>query len=95
MQLVSTAFIVTVEKDDFGPDFVLRPGVEIFSASEANEMFLKPAPLCCANVLLFGADRHPAMTSHTVEDGRGGQKTISIGNVSHRLRGENTRREIL
>ena len=41
MQLVSAAFIVTVQKYDFRSHFVLRPGVQVFHPCEADKMLLK------------------------------------------------------
>ena len=55
MQLVSTAFIVTVQKYDFRSHFVLRPGVQVFHPCEADKMLLKTLPRLGAYPLLFGA----------------------------------------
>lgn len=70
MKLIGTAFVVTIEKDDFWPDCVFRPGVEVFDASEADEMLLESLPFRYPDVLLFGADGQPALVAHSIQDGR-------------------------
>src|ERR1700734_3125894 len=57
-------------------------------------MLLKALPRCCAEVLLFSAHGHPSVIAHPVENRRGWQKTVAVGNISHGLRRENTGSEI-
>ena len=95
MQLVSTAFVVTVQKHDFRSDFVLRPSVQVFHPCEADKMLLKTLPCLGADPLLFGANRQPAVIAHPLKDRRSGEKTIAVGNVRNGLRSEDTRGEAL
>ena len=95
MQLVSTAFIVTVQKYDFRSHFVLRPGVQVFHPCEADKMLLKPLPRLGAHPLLFGANRQPAVIAHPFKDRSSGEKTIALGNVCNGLRSEDTRGDAL
>ena len=57
-------------------------------------MLLQALPRCCADVLLVSADGHPPVIAHPVENRRGWQKTVAVGNISHRLRRENTGSQI-
>jgi len=38
------AFIVTVHKNDLGPDLVLFPGLEMLNTSKPDNVFLEAAP---------------------------------------------------
>jgi hypothetical protein len=67
MKLISAALVVTVQKHDFRPDFVLLPSFKVFSARETDEMFLESAPWFGANALLFGTDRDPTGFPHAFE----------------------------
>ena len=52
MKLVSAAFIVTVYKNDLGPDLILFPGLEMLNPSKPDNVFLEAAPGFGSNVLL-------------------------------------------
>ena len=41
MKLVSAAFIVTVHKNDLGPDLVLFPGLEMLNPSKPDRAVLQ------------------------------------------------------
>ena len=43
MKLVSAAFIVTVHKNDLGPDLVFFPGLEMLNTSKPDHVFLEAA----------------------------------------------------
>jgi hypothetical protein len=43
MRLVSAAFIVTVYKNNLGPDFVLFPGLEMLNPIKPDHVFLEAA----------------------------------------------------
>jgi hypothetical protein len=55
MKLISAAFIVTVHKNDFGPDLVLFPALEMLNPSEPDHVFLEAAPCFRSNALLLCA----------------------------------------
>ena len=73
MKLVSAAFIVTVYKNDVGPDLVLFPGLEMLKTSKPDHVFLEAAPGFRANVLLLCAHGNPTIFAHPGENG-GGRK---------------------
>ncbi len=53
MKLVSAAFIVTVHKNDLGPDLVLFPGLKVFGPGKPDDVFLEAAPRFSSNALLL------------------------------------------
>jgi hypothetical protein len=55
MKLVSAAFIVTVHKNDLGPDLVLFPDLEMLKTSKPDNVFLEAAPCFSSNALLLCA----------------------------------------
>jgi hypothetical protein len=68
MKLVSAAPVMTVEKNNFGPDLVFFPSLELFSAGEPDEMLLKAASSFGPDALLLGADRYPTVFAHAFEN---------------------------
>ena len=61
MKLVSAAFIVTVYKNDLGPDLVLFPGLEMLNPSKPDNVFLEAAPCFGSNALLLCAYGNPTI----------------------------------
>jgi hypothetical protein len=61
MKLVSAAFIVTVHKNDLGPDMVLFPGLEMLNTSKPDNVFLEAAPCFSSNALLLCAYGNPTI----------------------------------
>ena len=59
MKLVSAAFIVTVYKNDIGPDLVLFLALEMLSPSKPDHVFLEAAPRFGSNALLLSAYGEP------------------------------------
>jgi len=55
MKLVSAAFIVTVHKNDLGPDLVLFPALEMLNPGKPDNVFLEAAPCFRSNALLLFA----------------------------------------
>ena len=92
MKLVSAAFIVTVYKNDLGPDLVLFPGLEMLKTSKPDNVFLEAAPGFSSNALLLCAYGNPTIFAHLVENLGSRKKTISFRNAFDWLGSENTRR---
>src|SRR5258708_35865822 len=91
MKLVSAAFIVTVHKNDLGPDLVLFPGLEMLNPSKPDNVFLEAAPGFSSNALFLCANGNPTICAHPVENGGSRKKTISFRNAFDWLGSENTR----
>jgi hypothetical protein len=91
MKLVSAAFIMTVHKNDLGPDLVLFPGLEMFSTSKPDNVFLEAAPCFCANALLLCAYGNPTIFAHPIENAGCRKKTVPFRNAFDWLGSENTR----
>src|SRR5580704_10133411 len=90
MMLVSAAFIVTVHKNDLGPDLVLFPGLEMLTTSKPDHVFLEAAPCFRSNALLLRAYGNPAISAHPIENGGSRKKTIPFRNALDWLGSENT-----
>jgi hypothetical protein len=88
--LVSAAFIVTVHKNDLGPDLVLFPGPEMLNPSKPDNVFLEAAPCFSSNALLLCAYGNPTILAHLVENGGSRKKTVSFRNAVDWLGSENT-----
>ena len=69
MKLISAAPVMTVEKNNFGPDLVFFPSFEVFCAGEPDEVLLKAASSFGPDALLLGADRKPTVFTHAFENG--------------------------
>src|ERR1700736_3891726 len=90
MKLVSAAFIVTVHKNDLGPDLVLFPALEMLSPSKSDNVFLEAAPRFRSNALLLCAYGNPTIFAHPVENGGSRKETVSFRNAFDGLGSENT-----
>src|ERR1700739_3974816 len=90
MKLVSTAFIVTVHKNDPGPDPVLFPALEMLNPSKPDNVFLEAAPGFGSNALLLCAYGNPTIFAHPVENGGSRKKTVPFRNAFDGLGSENT-----
>ena len=66
MKLVSAVFIVTVHKNDLGPDLVLFPGLEMLNTRKPDNVFLKATPCFSPNALLLFAHGNPTIFAHPV-----------------------------
>ena len=84
MKLVSAAFVVTIHKNDLGPDLVLFPGLEMFRTSKPDNVFLEAAPCFCPNALLLSTYGNPTIFAHPVENGGSRKKTVSFRNAFDR-----------
>jgi hypothetical protein len=91
MKLVSAAFIVTVHKNDLGPDLVLFPGLEMLKTSKPDNVFLEAAPRFRSNALLLCAYGNPTIFAHPVENAGSRKKTVSFRNAFDWLGSESTR----
>src|ERR1700745_4189607 len=90
MKLVSAAFIVTVHKNDLGPDLGLFPALEMLNPSKPDNVFLEAAPCFSANALLLCAYGDPTIFAHPGENGGSRKKTVPFRNAVDWLRSENT-----
>src|ERR1700758_5754157 len=81
MKLVSAAFIVTVHKNDLGPDLVLFPALEMLKASKADNVFLEAAPGFSSNALLLWAYGNPTIFAHPVENVGSRKETVPFRNA--------------
>src|SRR5260221_9021439 len=90
MKLVSATFIVTVHKNDLGPDLVLCPGLEMLKTSKPDNGFLEAAPCFSSNALLLCADANPTIFAHPGENGGSRKKTVPFRNAFDWLGSENT-----
>ena len=91
MKLVSAAFVVTVHKNDLGPDLVLFPGLEMLNTSKPDNVFLEAAPCFSADALLLCAYGNPTIFAHPVENGGSRKKTVPFRNTFDWLGSENAR----
>jgi hypothetical protein len=55
------AFIVTVHKNDLGPDLVLFPGLEMLNPSKPDNVFLEAAPCLRIRKTALMALRQPRL----------------------------------
>ena len=90
MKLVSAAFIVTVYKNDLGPDLVLFPALEMLNPSKPDNVFLEAAPCFRSNALLLCTYGNPTIFAHPVENGGSRKETVPFRNAFDRLGSENT-----
>src|ERR1700747_1876114 len=90
MKLVSAAFIVTVNKNDLGPDLFFFPGLEMLNPSKADNVFLEAAPCFRSNALLLCANGNPTIFAHPVENGGRRKKAVPFRNAFDWLGSENT-----
>ena len=90
MKLVSATFIVTVDKNDLGPDLVLFPALKVFGPSKPDHVFLEAAPRFGSNALLLSAYGNPTIFAHPVENGGSRKKTVPLRNAFDWLGSENT-----
>src|ERR1700745_4311594 len=90
MKLVSAAFIVTVHKNDLGPDLGLFPALKMLNPSKPDNVFLEAAPRFSSNALLLCAYGNPTIFAHPVENGRSRKKTVSFRNAFDWLGSDNT-----
>jgi hypothetical protein len=81
MKLVSAAFIVTVHKNDLGPDLVLFPGLEMLNTSKPDNVFLEAAPRFSSNALLLCAYGNPTIFAHPGKNGGSRKKTVPFRNA--------------
>ena len=91
MKLVSAAFIVTVYKNDLGPDLILFPGLEMLNPSKPDNVFLEAAPCFGSNALPLCAYGNPTIFPHPAKNGGSRKKTVSFRNALDWLGSENTR----
>src|SRR5260370_2632766 len=90
MKLVSATFIVTVHKNDLGPDLVLFPGLQMLNTSKPDNVFLEAAPCFSSNALLLCPYGNPTISAHAVDNGGSSKKTVPFRNAFYWFETETT-----